>query len=131
MARKRKKVIEKELPEQTNDERYWPSDQKTISELIFHNRLLTISQRRNQLFEFKSKGYCAIMLNKDCMDLLSDGQIQFTLSNMLKYGSKKDDVNGSTFVFSKPGISTSEPILSHTRLDNNTIIILSNNNKVF
>jgi hypothetical protein len=38
-----------------------------------------------------------------------------TLSNMVKYGSENDDVNGSTFVFQKPGKSAEAPELSHTR----------------
>ena len=99
-----------------NDESSWPIFKKPLTEVIIHIKSLTKAKRREQLFEFKSKGYTAIMLSDYCMSLLSDGCIQKTLSNMLKYGSKnEDDVNGSTFVFQKPGKSASEPKLSHTR----------------
>jgi hypothetical protein len=100
-----------------NDESSWRIYKKTVSQVITDSLLLSKAKRRDQLFEFKNKGYTAIMLSDDCMSLLSDGCIQLTLSNMLKYGNVDTDNvnNGSTFVFQQPGKSASEPELSRTR----------------
>ena len=98
-----------------NDEQSWSVCKRKVIDVINSDKNISKAARRQQLFEFKNKGYTAIMLSKDCMDLLSDGCIQLTLSNMLKYGSTEDDVNGSSFVFQKPGKTSSKPELSKTR----------------
>jgi len=114
MPSKKRKAVAL-LNKTKNDESSWCIYEKTFTEVITDNLFLTKSKRREQLFEFKNKGYTAIMLSDECMSLLSDGCIQLTISNMLKYGSDTDNVNGSSFVFQKPGKSASEPELSHTR----------------
>jgi hypothetical protein len=113
MPSKKRKAVE--LIEPKNDESSWAINEKHLTEIINYSKVLTKSQRRAKLFEYKSTGYTAIVLSDYCMSLLSDGYIQMTLSNMVKYGSENDDVNGSTFVFQKPGKSAEAPELSHTR----------------
>ena len=112
MPPKKRKAIEK----LKNDESSWQIFKKNLSVVVDYNKYLSKAKRREQLFSFKSKGYTAIKLSDYYMSLLSDGCIQETLSNMLKFGStNENDVNGSTFVFDKPGKSASEPQLSNTR----------------
>ena len=106
----------KEIESLKNDESSWQIFKKNLSDVVHFNKNLSKARRREQLFAFKSKGYTAIKLSDYYMNFLSDGCIQETLSNMLKFGStNENDVNGSTFVFDKPGKSASEPQLSNTR----------------
>ena len=106
----------KEIESPKNDESSWQIFKKNLSDVVTFNKNLSKARRREQLFAFKSKGYTAIKLSDYYMNFLSDGCIQETLSNMLKFGStNENDVNGSTFVFDKPGKSASEPQLSNTR----------------
>ena len=109
---KKRTVVDIDPP---NDESSWKEQKRNLSDFVFDCKNLSKSQKRAQLMELNGRGYTAIMLDDYCMHLLEDGSVQETLSNMLKYGSRNDGVNGTQLVFQKPGVSANVPELSRTR----------------
>jgi hypothetical protein len=97
------------------DQKQWQVMSVNLSDTINFQKGETPSRKRTNILETHYKGYSAIQLSSVLYDRLSDGLIQETLSNMVRY-SRASNYKGSTFVFQEKGKKPSAPILSETRL---------------
>ena len=92
----------------------WTVVQRKFTDLVDSQSGFSVSQRRHTLFDYEGLGYTSLKLDSILMNKLEGGEVQKTLSNMLKYSAKADE-KGSSFVFQKEGANSSTPIYSDTR----------------
>ena len=96
------------------DQKQWSVTSRNLFDEINVQKGETPARKRTKILDNYEKGYSAIQLNSILFGRLSDGLIQETLSNMVRY-SRSSNYKGSTFVFQEGGNKPSAPVLSETR----------------